>query len=83
MKEEIKEGRFRIIIDEIIIIKILIFIIIFIFWVDGCGLEVYIFCCLVLVVMFFCMVNKDCSILICCLSFFVLFDLIGIDFMVE
>lgn len=68
---------------EMIIIKIFIFNMIFIFLVDGCGLDVYIFRSLVLVVMFFCIDSMDCNFLICWFSLFVLLDLIGVELIVE
>lgn len=53
-------------------------------WEDGRGSEAHTFRrLLALAVKFFCTVNKDRSSLIRCSSFFVSFDLIGIDPMAE
>lgn len=83
LKEEIKEGRSRITIDEIITTKTPTPITTPTPWADGRGSEAHTFRRLALAVMFFCTVNKDRSTLIRCSSFFVSFDLIGIDPMAE
>lgn len=83
MKDEIKEGRSRITIDEIITTKTPTPITTPTPWADGLGSEAHTFRRLALAVMFFCTVNKDRSSPIRCSSFFVSFDLIGIDPMAE